>query len=132
MATSQRAGIDPEAVRSHARGKPFRILLIAAWPAGVLIGLAGSLIFGGGIAVGIAGGLALALGLSFVWVVVMLAIDDGDVDDQVRKAVLPDDPEHEGAVGDGSEKTARAGDGRRGPTTARLRPADRPPPSARP
>lgn len=93
MATSQRAGIDPEAVRSHARGKRFRLLLIAAWPAGVLIGLAGSLIFGGGIAVGIAGGLALALGLSFVWVVVMLAIDDGDVDDQVREAVLHEDPE---------------------------------------
>lgn len=93
MASVQRIRTDPEAVRSHARGKRFRVLLIAAWPVGVLVGLAGSLIFGGGIAVGIASGLALALGLNFVWVVVMLAIDDGDVDDQVREAGLRDDPE---------------------------------------
>jgi hypothetical protein len=77
-------------VRSHARGKRFRLLLIGAWPAGVVLGLAGSLIFGGGIALGIASGLALALGVNFVWVVVNLAIDDGDIDDRVREAALPD------------------------------------------
>ena len=94
VATSQRTGTDPGTVRSHARGKRFRLSLILAWPAGVLVGLAGSLILGGGMAVGVASGLALALGLNFVWVVVMLAIDDGDVDDRVREAALPDDREH--------------------------------------
>jgi hypothetical protein len=87
MATDRGPQTDPQAVRSHARGSGFRVALIAVWPAGVLIGVIGSLIFGGGIAVGVASGLALALGLSFVWVVLMLAIDDGAVDDRVREAV---------------------------------------------
>ena len=80
------AGIDPQAVRSHARGAGFRVALIAAWPASVLVGVIGSLMFGGGILAGIAGGLALALGLTFVWVVLLLAIDDGDVNERAREA----------------------------------------------
>ena len=80
------AGIDPQAVRSHARGPGFRVALIAAWPASVLVGVIGSLMFGGGVLAGIAGGLALALGLTFVWVVLLLAIDDGDVNERAREA----------------------------------------------
>lgn len=85
MATNQQAGIDPQAVRSHARGKGFRFFLIGAWPVGVLVGLLSSLVFGAGMAVGIASGLSVAFGLNFVWIVVVFAIDDGDVDDRVRE-----------------------------------------------
>jgi hypothetical protein len=87
MAADRGRTADPQAVRSHARGRRFRLALVAVWPAGVLVGAIGSLILGGGIAVGVASGLALALGLSFVWVVLMLAVDDGAVDDRVRAAV---------------------------------------------
>lgn len=90
MAAKGRPQIDPLAVRSHARGRGFRIALIAAWPASIAVGVIGSLIFGGGIAAGVAGGLALALGISFVWVVLVLAIDDGDVDRRARKTVPRD------------------------------------------
>lgn len=93
MATNQQAGINPQAVRSHARGRRFWGFLIAPWPVGVLLGLASGLVFGVGMAVGIASGLAIALGLNFVWVVVVLAIDDGDVDDRAREAVIGEDAE---------------------------------------
>jgi hypothetical protein len=87
MAADRGTATDPQAVRSHARGPGFRLALIAVWPASVLVGVIGSLIFGGGIAVGVASGLALALGLSFVWVVLLLAMDHGAVDDRVRETV---------------------------------------------
>jgi hypothetical protein len=83
---TDRAEIDPQAVRSHARGAGFRVVLIAAWPASVLIGVIGSLVLGGGIAAGVAAGLALALGITFVWVVLLLAIDDGDVNERANEA----------------------------------------------
>lgn len=85
MATSPQTQTDPEAVRSRARGKRFWGVLIAPWPIGALGGLVCSLVFGVGIAIGIASGLAIALGLNFLWVGIVLAIDDGDVDDRVRK-----------------------------------------------
>jgi uncharacterized oligopeptide transporter (OPT) family protein len=94
MATNQQAGINPQAVRSHARGKRFWILLIAPWPVGVLGGLVSSLLLGVGMAAGIGSGLAIALGLNFVWVVVVFAIDDGDVDDRARGAAIGEDAEH--------------------------------------
>ena len=90
MTAKRRPQIDPLAVRSHARGRGFRIALIAAWPASIAVGVIGSLVFGGGIAAGVAGGVALALGISFVWVVLVLAVDDGDVDQRAREAVRRD------------------------------------------
>lgn len=86
MAINEHEGIAPDEVRSHARGRRFWAVLIAPWPIGVLVGLACSAIFGWGVAAGIGSGLAIALGLNFVWVVVVLAIDDGDVDDRVQEA----------------------------------------------
>ena len=94
MATNRQAGINPQAARSHAHGRRFWTFLIAPWPIGVLGGLVASLIFGVGMAVGIGSGLAIALGLNFVWVVVVFAIDDGDVDDRARGAVIREDAEH--------------------------------------
>lgn len=91
MATSTPTETDPQAVRSHARGKRFWTVLIAPWPLGVLGGLVCSLLFGVGMAVGVASGLSIALGLNFVWVVVVLAIDDGEVDDQARRPVVRED-----------------------------------------
>ena len=94
MATNQRSRINPQAARSHAHGKRFWTFLIAPWLVGVLGGLVVSLIFGVGMAVGIGSGLAIALGLNFVWVVIVFAIDDGDVDDRARGAVIRKDAEH--------------------------------------
>ena len=107
MATRQQSGINPQAVRSHAHGRGFWTFLIAPWPIGVLGGLACGLVFGVGMAVGIASGLAIALGLNFVWVVVVLAIDDGDVDDRAHEAVVRENAEHEAArIDEGSERAA--------------------------
>ena len=103
MPTNQQAGINPQAVRSHAHGKGFWLPLIAPWPLGVLGGLVASLIFEVGMAVGIGSGLAIALGLNFVWAVVVFAIDDGDVDDRARGAVAREDAEHEAMI-DESER----------------------------
>jgi predicted lipid-binding transport protein (Tim44 family) len=95
MATNQRPGINPQAARSHAHGKRFWIFLIAPWLVGVAGGLVAGLIFGVGMAVGIGSGLAIALGLNFVWVVIVFEIDDGDVDDRAHEAVIREDAEHE-------------------------------------
>jgi hypothetical protein len=113
MATNQQAGINPQAVRSHARGKRFWSFLIAPWPIGVLLGLASSLVFGVGMAVGIASGLAIALGLNFVWVVVVLAIDDGDVDDRAHEAVVREKAGHEAARSDEDSEPAASTANRR-------------------
>lgn len=88
MATNQqRPGINPQGVRSHAHGKGFWTFLIAPWPIGVLLALLSSLLVGTGLAVSIGSGLGVALGINFVWVVIVFAIDDGDVDDRARGAV---------------------------------------------
>jgi hypothetical protein len=94
MAANRQAAINPQRVRSHAHGRGFWSFLIAPWPIGVLVGLTCSLVLGVGMAVGIASGLAIALGLNFVWIVVVFAIDDGDVDDRVRETGIREDAEH--------------------------------------
>lgn len=87
METSQQAPPGREPVRTHARGRRFWTVLIAPWPLAVVLGAAASIIFGFGLAIGIGSGLAIALGINFVWVVVVFAVDDGDVNDQVRASV---------------------------------------------
>lgn len=84
MATDLPRDLDPQDVRSHARGEHFLMILIAPWVLGVLGGLVLSLVFGIGMAIGIGSGLAIALGCNFIWIVVVFAIDDGNVDDRVR------------------------------------------------
>lgn len=84
MSRSSRRRVGSQEVPSNARGKRFLIPLVAAWPIGILIGLVVAILLGGGAAVGVASGLSVALGLSFVWVAVTFAIDDGDVDEQVH------------------------------------------------
>jgi hypothetical protein len=76
----------PQDVRSHAQGEHFLLILIAPWVLGVLVGVVVSLALGVGMPVAIGSGLAIALGLNFVWVVVVFAIDDGDVNDRVQLA----------------------------------------------
>lgn len=110
MARNRQAGTNPQAVRSHARGKGFWTVLIAPWPIGALGGLACSLVFGVGMAIAIASGLAIALGLNFMWIILMFEIDDGDVDDRAHGAVVREDAAHEGAgVDERSERAASAG-----------------------
>jgi hypothetical protein len=87
METSQQVPTGRESVRSHARGRRFWTVLIAPWPIAVVVGVAASVVFGFGLAIGIGSGLAIALGINFVWVVVVFAVDDGDVNDQVRASV---------------------------------------------
>ncbi|MEQ9093852.1 MAG: hypothetical protein RJQ03_01455 [Miltoncostaeaceae bacterium] len=77
-------------MRSSARGRWFKIAVIGAWPLGVAIGL-GAMLFGWGIALGIASGLAVALGINFVWVVSVFAVDDGRVDRHVREDLTHED-----------------------------------------
>ena len=84
MATNRRGVVNPQDVRSHAHGEHFRMVLIAPWVLGVLVGAVVSLAFGVGMAVAIGSGLAIALGLNFVWVVIVFAIDDGDVNDRAQ------------------------------------------------
>jgi hypothetical protein len=77
-------GVDPQGVRSRAHGKGFLIPLVSAWPLGVLIGLA-AVVLGAGMGIGIASGLAVALGLNFVWLGITFAIDDGRVEARARE-----------------------------------------------
>jgi len=107
MAENRQTVVNPPAVRSRARGKGFWGLLIAPWPIGVLVGLACSLVFGVGLAIGIASGLAIALGLNFIWVVVAFEIDDGEVDDLAREAMVSEDAAQKATAVD--EGSARAG-----------------------
>jgi hypothetical protein len=105
MTENRQVGVNPEAVRSRARGRGFWSLLIAPWPIGVLGGVACGLVFGVGMAIGIASGLAIALGLNFMWVVIAFEIDDGEVDDRARGAGVREDARHEAAgIDRGSER----------------------------
>lgn len=74
-------------VRSHARGRRFWTVILAAWPVCVVLGAVIGMFSGLGLGIGIGSGLAVALGINFVWVVVVLAVDDGDVDDTVNEAL---------------------------------------------
>ena len=89
MAAHQQTPVDPQAVRSHARGKGFLIAVVGAWPLGVLIGLVAAA-FGAGIPLALGCGLAFALGLNFVWVVISFAVDDGDVEERARAGLSPE------------------------------------------
>lgn len=87
---------DAQDVATSARGRWFTICVIGAWPLGVLIGLV-MVLFGWGLALAIASGLSVALGVNFVWVVSVFAVDDGRVDRHVREelaatAATPTDP----------------------------------------
>lgn len=73
-------------VPTRARGRGFTWAVILAWPAGVLIGLV-AVLFGAGMPIAIASGLSVALGVNFVWVVSVFAVDDGRIDDEVRAQV---------------------------------------------
>jgi hypothetical protein len=88
--------VDPQAVRSHARGKRFVVALVGAWPLGVLSGLV-AVVFGAGMPVALGCGLAVALGLNFLWVGVTFAIDDGDVEKRARGPVSDAHTGREGA-----------------------------------
>ncbi len=90
-----RNGIDPQGVRSRAHGKGFLIPLVSAWPLGVLIGLV-AVVLGAGMAIGIASGLAVALGLNFVWLGITFAIDDGRVEARTRERVGGDESPRSG------------------------------------
>lgn len=74
-------------VGSHARGRRFWTVIIGSWPVCVIIGTVIGLASGLGLGIGIGSGLAVALGIDFVWAVVMLEVDDGDVDDAVHEAL---------------------------------------------
>lgn len=80
---------DPQAVRSRARGRGFVIPLLAAWPLGLLIALA-AVLMGAGMPVAVASGLAVALGLDFVWIAVTFAVDDGRVEERARHVTARD------------------------------------------
>jgi hypothetical protein len=77
-------GNDAQDVATSARGRWFTICVIGAWPLGVLIGLV-MVLFGWGLPLAIASGLSVALGINFVWVVSVFAVDDGRVDRHVRE-----------------------------------------------
>lgn len=82
-ATHVRSADGTHDVRTRARGKWFTLAVIGAWPLGLVIGLVATL-FGAGMAVAVASGLSVALGINFVWVVITFAVDDGTVDETVR------------------------------------------------
>jgi hypothetical protein len=75
---------DAQDVRSSARGRWFAIAVIGAWPLGLVIG-AVAVALGWGVPLAVASGLSVALGINFVWVVSVFAVDDGRVDRHVRE-----------------------------------------------
>lgn len=83
-------GGDAQDVRSSARGRWFLFAVVGAWPLGVAIGLA-ALLIGWGLPLAIASGLSVALGINFVWVVSVFAVDDGRVDRHVREDLVARD-----------------------------------------
>lgn len=73
-------------VPTSARGRRFTWAVVLAWPLGVAIGLV-AMLFGAGAPIAIAGGLSVALGINFVWIVSVFAVDDGRIDERVREQV---------------------------------------------
>jgi hypothetical protein len=96
MPPDQKSGVDPQGVRSHARGKGFLIAVVGAWPIGVLSALL-AVAFGAGMPVALGSGLAVALGLNFLWIGITFAIDDGDVEERARGAVNQESTENDDA-----------------------------------
>ena len=76
--TTAPPAFDPDATPTHAKGTWFYGVLIGVWPLAVAIGLVGTVL---GLPTGIALGscLAAALAVDFVLVVLMFAVDDGDI-----------------------------------------------------
>jgi hypothetical protein len=93
MANVDQGGIDPQAVRSRARGRRFLIPLLGAWPAGILVGVVLASLGVVGMAGAVGTSLAVALGLDFVWAVIAFAIDDGAVDDRAMEAAAREEAE---------------------------------------
>ena len=69
---------DPDATPTHAKGKWFYGVLIGVWPLAVAFGLVAAAF---GLSTGIALGscVAAALAVDFVLVVMVFAVDDGDI-----------------------------------------------------
>jgi len=78
------AATDAQDVRTSARGRGFLLAVIGAWPVGLLVGMV-PILFGWGLPIAIASGLSVALGINFVWVVSVFAVDDGRVDERARE-----------------------------------------------
>ena len=93
MSHLDRPGTVPDdPVRSHARGRRFWTVILASWPICLVLGVIVGLVSGLGLGIGIGSGLAVALGINFVWAVVMLAVDDGEVDDHVHETLRRSEP----------------------------------------
>jgi hypothetical protein len=75
--------IDPDAAPTHARGRWFRAILIGAWPVAMLAALA-AVALGAPAGITIGSGVAAALAIDFVLVVLAFAVDDGDIDDRAH------------------------------------------------
>lgn len=69
---------DPESTPTHAKGRWFYGALIGVWPLALVGGL---IAMGLGLSAGVALGsaLAAALAVDFIFIVLTLAVDDGDI-----------------------------------------------------
>jgi hypothetical protein len=75
--------IDPDAAPTHARGRWFGAILVGAWPVALLAALL-AVSLGAPTGITIASGVAAALAIDFVLVVLAFAVDDGDIDDRAH------------------------------------------------
>ena len=75
--------VDPDAAPTHARGRWFAAILIGAWPVAMLAALA-AVALGAPTKTTFASGLAAALAIDFVLIVLTFAVDDGDIDDRAH------------------------------------------------
>ena len=75
--------IDPDAAPTHARGRWFGAILIGAWPVAMLAALV-AVALGAPTGITIGSGVAVALAIDFVLIVLAFAVDDGDIDDRAH------------------------------------------------
>jgi hypothetical protein len=75
--------IDPDAAPTHARGRWFRAILIGAWPVALVAALL-AVVLGAPTGISFGSGVAAALAIDFVLVVLAFAVDDGDIDDRAH------------------------------------------------
>jgi hypothetical protein len=80
---SPNGSVDPDAAPTHARGRWFTTVLVGAWPVAILAAAAG-VALGAPTGITIASGLAAALVIDFVLIVLAFAVDDGDIDDRAH------------------------------------------------
>jgi hypothetical protein len=76
--------IDPDAAPTHARGRWFAAILIGAWPVAMLAAVL-AVVLGAPNGITIASGVAAALAVDFLLIVLAFAVDDGDIDDRAHK-----------------------------------------------